>query len=308
MRKAHWAFQEGAAGVLGAGRWLRARAVLWSALLSAGTMALFLTTQFLGSWLHLPPNFAYVIVLGIPILTFILYAFIVRAGEKRRPVEVLVDRQTIPDLLLGAAIGVVMLCLMTALLWSLGLYQVKPNHMRHAFDSFVFDSYLSGMMEELFFRAILLRILARAFGPVWGLVHSAALFGLAHLSHGSWLPVFEIAVNAGLPLGLLYMVTGRLWMAVGLHTAWDFAEESLLGVNTHHGLLLSTPVHGKSAVLTGGAYGPDGSLLSISVGLLSCVVILWIAKNGWFQKKRTTTCNLHEPVIDFNEHSLQELQ
>jgi membrane protease YdiL (CAAX protease family) len=215
----------------------------------------------------------------------VVYRLVVRTWEKRSPVEVLPNARTIPDILIGAAIGVILLSITTAMLWALGLYQIKPNHLNHAFDSFVFDSYLSGMMEELLFRAVLLRILARAFGPRWGLALSAAVFGLAHLSHGSWIPILEIAVNAGLSLGLLYMVTGRLWMAIGMHTAWDFAEESLFGVNTHNGLLLSTPVQGKSALLTGGSYGPDGSLLAMMVGVLCCAAIIWASKKGRFSEQ-----------------------
>jgi membrane protease YdiL (CAAX protease family) len=259
--------------------------VLWAALLFAGAFAFFLSTQFLSSWLHLPPNSSYAIVLGAPILSFVVYRLVVRTWEKRSPVEVLPNARTIPDILIGAAIGVILLSITTAMLWALGLYQIKPNHLNHAFDSFVFDSYLSGMMEELLFRAVLLRILARAFGPRWGLALSAAVFGLAHLSHGSWIPILEIAVNAGLSLGLLYMVTGRLWMAIGMHTAWDFAEESLFGVNTHNGLLLSTPVQGKSALLTGGSYGPDGSLLAMMVGVLCCAAIIWASKKGRFSEQ-----------------------
>jgi uncharacterized protein len=280
-----WSFDPGSSGVLAPGRWLSLRAVLWTVLLSAGAFAFFESTQYLGSWLHLPQNSSYAIVLGIPILAFVVYAKVVQVAERRSPVEVLPNARTIPDLLIGAAIGVILLSITTAMLWALGLYQIKPNHLNHAFDSFVFDSYLSGMMEELLFRAILLRILARAFGPRWGLALSAVAFGLAHLSHGSWLPVLEITIDGGLTLGLLYMVTGRLWMAIGMHTAWDFFEESFLGVNTHNGFLLSTPVQGKSALLTGGSYGPDGSLLAMMVGVLCCAAILWASKKGHFSEQ-----------------------
>jgi membrane protease YdiL (CAAX protease family) len=189
-----------------------------------------------------------------------------------------------PELLVGAALGFCMLCAMTGLLWSLGLYHVRPNHLRHAFDSFLFNSYLSGMLEELLFRAILLRILGRVFGLRWGLVSSALLFGAAHLGHCTWLAAVEIAINGGLVMGLSYMATGRLWMSVGLHTAWDFTEDSFLGVNSHNGFLLSTPAANRSDVLTGGAFGPDGSVLATIVGLLVIVLITSVRKRQLFKK------------------------
>jgi membrane protease YdiL (CAAX protease family) len=197
-------------------------------------------------------------------------------------VEVLPRSGTIPEIVVGALIGFILLCTLTALLWSLGLYQVQMNHWQHAFDSFVFNSYLSGLMEELMFRAILLRILGRAFGVLWGLVLSAVLFGIAHLTHGDWLAVVGIAINAGLTMGLLYMATGSIWMSIGLHTAWDFTEDSLLGVNSHNGLLRSTPVTGKPELLTGGQFGPDASILSLLVGVLLVAAILWAWKKGFF--------------------------
>jgi hypothetical protein len=281
--KPTWPLEEGTMGVLTAGRWLSLRAVLWAALLSAGALAFFLATQYLGPWFHLKPNSYYVIVLGIPILAFVVYAVVVRAAEARTAVEVLPSAGMLTDILIGAAIGFVMLCAMTALLWSLGLYHVQVNHWQHWFDSFVFNSYLSGMMEELLFRAILLRILARAFGIPWGLGLSSLLFGLAHLSHDSWLAATEIMINAGLTLGLLYMVTGRLWMSIGLHTAWDFTEDSLLGVNNHNRLLLSTPVRDKPDLLAGGAYGPDASALATIVGILVIIAIVSAQKRGFFR-------------------------
>lgn len=65
-----------------------------------------------------------------------------------------------------------------------------------------------------------------------------------------------------------------------------FTEDSLLGVNTHTGLLLSTPIAGKSDVLTDGSFGPDGSVWATIVGVSFCPCILLIkAKPSsiWFE-------------------------
>jgi membrane protease YdiL (CAAX protease family) len=279
-----WPIVLGSSGILAPGRWLRLRAILWAIFLSGCALGLFVLTQYLGGWLHLPRSSSYYIVLGIPLLALVGYGFLVSSAEGRTPVEVLLRRGTIAEIVLGALLGFTLLCTLTALLWSLGLYQVRVNHWQHAFDSFVFNSYLSGMMEELMFRAILLRILGRAFGLRWGLVLSAVLFGFAHLTHGDWLAVVGISINAGLTMGLLYMATGSIWMPIGLHTAWDFTEDSLLGVNSHNGLLRSTPVPGKAELFTGGQFGPDASAPSLLVGVLFVVAILFARKKGFFRK------------------------
>jgi membrane protease YdiL (CAAX protease family) len=115
----------------------------------------------------------------------------------------------------------------------------------------------------------------------WGLVLSSVLFGLAHLTHGDWLAVVGITINAGFTMGLLYMATGSIWMSIGLHTAWDFTEDSLLGVNSHNSLLLSTPVAGKSEMLS---FGPDASVLSLLIGVLLSAAIVFVWKRGLFRK------------------------
>jgi membrane protease YdiL (CAAX protease family) len=277
-----WQFEHGTSGVLSPGRWLWLRAMLWALLLSSGALAIFLATQFLGPWLHLPANSSYAIVLILPIAAFVLYAFSVHKGERRIAFEVLPSFAMVEDLAIGALFGFCILWAMVGLLWALGLYHVEWHRWQHIFDAFLFDSYLSGMLEELMFRAILLRILARAFGPRWGLAISSILFGVAHLTHGTWLAALGITINAGLTMGPLYMATGRLWMSVGLHIGWDFTETSILGVNSSDGLLLSTPVPGRSDILTGGSFGPDASVLSYAIGIIAIAAIFYGRKMGLF--------------------------
>jgi hypothetical protein len=45
-------------------------------------------------------------------------------------------------------------------------------------------------------------------------------------------------------------------MSAGMHVAWDFAEEPILGINSHSGLLLSALATGKPAFLTAGSFVP----------------------------------------------------
>lgn len=71
-------------------------------------------------------------------------------------------------------------------------------------------------MEELGFRAILLRITARVFGPVPGLLISAVLFALAHAGYMSAFRAALLFINGGLLLGVLYLLSGSLWVSIAL--------------------------------------------------------------------------------------------
>ncbi len=234
----HWNLELGEAGWLRSGRFLVYRAILWATILFAITAGFFFMSILGAGWLHLRHGSVYLVALIAPLVGAVVYTILVRLVEKRHVSELSLDRSVWREVLTGFVLAMVTVSGMLLVLTALGLYTVQRSHWSGALDSLIFDSYISAVLEELAFRAILLRILARAFGSVPGLILSSLLFGLAHLSHATWVVALLLAFNAGLILGLLYMTTGRLWIAMGMHLGWDFTEESLLGVNSHHGVLL----------------------------------------------------------------------
>ena len=155
---------------------------------------------------------------------------------------------------------------------------VSPGHWQSGFHYFVFNAYISAVVEELGFRAILMRIFARMFGPLPGLLISAALFALAHAGHASPLAVALLVINGGLLLGVLYLVSGSLWLPIGAHIAYDFTEWSLFGYDNTDGYWVVAPSAGHAAWLTGGAAGPDGSVLSALVACLLIIAVVLIAR------------------------------
>lgn len=271
-----WNFETGDRGWLATGRYLVLRALIWAAVLFAIVLGFFLLAVLGLNWLHLPEGPTYVAAVVIPIFAVLAYRALVIVVEKRRATELAGRPFPGRDIAIGFVAGIAVVGAMLLLLLAFGLYETSrgsPDGLA-ALRSLVFNSYISAVLEELAFRAVLLRLFARAFGPIAGLVLSSALFGAAHLSHGSWIAAAEIAFNGGLIMGLLYMTTGRLWMCMGLHLGWDFSEETLFGINTHSGLLQSVPVATKNVLFTGGTYGPDGSLYSVIVGIVAIVIIL----------------------------------
>lgn len=278
-----WNIELGSAGVLAPGKAFALRCIVWAAVLYAIVFGFLVVSVFAPQWLKLSSSASYVPALLVPILAFAFYWLLVTLVERRIPTEIVFKMSSVLDLLLGFVMGLVLIVVMLTTVYALGFYRVTIGHWSGWFQSLVYDSYISGMLEELAFRAVLLRIFARLFNPVAGLVISSALFGLAHLTHGTLFQALQIAFIAGVTLGLPYMLTGRLWLSVGMHIGWDFTEESLLGVNTKHGLLLSTPDPSRSVFLTGGAYGPDGSLFALFVGILIASGMLYSHKKGWFR-------------------------
>jgi membrane protease YdiL (CAAX protease family) len=218
-----------------------------------------------------------------------LYAGLVRLAEARSPSE-LALRPALKDLVIGLVVGAAMLSAVVGLLVVSGLYEVTGPRASSPWDM-ISVGVVSGSMEELIFRAIVLRLLMRAFGAWPALALSAALFGALHLSNPNATPTaaIAIAIEAGLMLAAFYMLTGRIWMSVGVHAAWNFAQgwiwgARVSGIEVKESLYLSAPRAGAPDWLSGGAFGPEASVPAMVVGTAVAVVVLsWAWKRGNFK-------------------------
>jgi membrane protease YdiL (CAAX protease family) len=87
---------------------------------------------------------------------------------------------------------------------------------------------LAPLFEETLFRGVLLPVVARSFGPAWGVLVSALVFAVAHLSLGELPPLLML----GLGLGWLRWSGGRLSCCVLMHSFWNaltFSNLLILG-------------------------------------------------------------------------------
>ena len=113
---------------------------------------------------------------------------------------------------------------------------------------------------------------------------TSALFGFLHTGNNgeNWIGIFAASL-----IGFVFCVsiwaTGSAWWAIGCHAAWDWAETYFFGVadsgNVAVGHYLTASPSG-SALWSGGADGPEGSLLVIPVVLLILLVILVLYGRG----------------------------
>ncbi len=78
----------------------------------------------------------------------------------------------------------------------------------------------AGLSEELFFRLVLPLLLYAVTGQaVLAFVLAVVIFGLGHAYQGLWGIIMTGLV--GLMLGLVYLYSGNLWLAVGIHAGID---------------------------------------------------------------------------------------
>jgi len=131
--------------------------------------------------------------------------------------------------------------------------------------------------EELMFRGYAFQLLAGSFGP-WPVIPAfGILFAVAHLSTlGSWWLGMVNTGLWGLLLGFAVWRSGALWMSIGLHFGWNFilplAGARLSGFTLG---LTGYELKWKAAIwLSGGEYGPEGSVLT-TVACALLMIWLW---------------------------------
>ncbi|GGU90732.1 CAAX amino protease [Actinomadura cremea] len=148
-------------------------------------------------------------------------------------------------------------------------------------------------VEEVLFRGVVFRILEERAGTVAALVASSVLFGATHLVNANatlW-GTLAIALTGGTMLAAAYVATRSLWLPIGLHFAWNFSLAGVFGVavsgsDAPADGLLETTLSGPS-LLTGGAFGPEASLLALLVCLPPTVLFLrHAARTGQIRRRR----------------------
>jgi membrane protease YdiL (CAAX protease family) len=223
------------------------------------------------------------LAIGVPtaVLAVLVYGWVVRRTEHRPSTEVALEGSPAAigrGTLIGAALfGAVMVNLFTS-----GHYEVDGvGSVPGAAGLFGFMA-AAAVTEELLFRGVLFRITEERVGTWIALVLTGALFGLSHLlnPNASVWGATAIAIEAGGMLTAAYVATRKLWVPIGLHFGWNFAASGIFstevsGNDTPQGLLDSAMSGPK--LLTGGDFGPEGSVYSVLFCVLATIAFMWLA-------------------------------
>jgi membrane protease YdiL (CAAX protease family) len=214
------------------------------------------------------------------VLVWFGYRFYVRRIEKREPAE-LATTGMARELGIGLLFGAGLVALTFAVLAALGVYQFGGVNVP-SFKMLVplAELLLVGMAEEMMFRGVIFGVTERSLGSKPAIVISALVFSLAHLSNEG-ISVLSIAVIAvyGVIQAALYMKTRRLWACIGTHIAWNYCisevfSSTVSGHAASDGLLRGELV--GNAMLTGGVFGVEGSLIALL--LITVAAAFWLRR------------------------------
>ncbi|WP_399891238.1 lysostaphin resistance A-like protein [Streptomyces sp. BBFR51] len=214
-------------------------------------------------------------------LVVFVYAWVVRRTERRQALDVAREGAA-AKAGWGILMGVGMFTAVIVNLFASGHYEVDGVGSVQGAVGLVGFMAGAAATEEVLFRGVLFRIIEEHLGTYLALGLTGLGFGAMHLLNEDatlW-GALAIAIEAGFMLAAAYAATRSLWLAIGVHFGWNFAAAGIFsvavsGTGTNEGLLDAAMSGPK--LLTGGDFGPEGSVYSVGFGALLTLVFLWLA-------------------------------
>lgn len=218
--------------------------------------------------------------LGVFAVAISSYWAVVHWYERRPVSELRVNWRWI---MAGAAAGSLSIAAPISVLYASGHYQVTAVRGLDGVGGLLFVILVAAVIEEVFFRGFLFRILEERVGMRVALAVTAVVFSAAHYANNGFTATTLIAVVlTSLMWSGVYIVSRSLWVAGAHHCCWNATIFlSGLPLSGQEEWRQQAPIvseyHG-SVLWSGGAFGPENSLLSIGVTVVVCLVLWRLAQ------------------------------
>ena len=213
------------------------------------------------------------------------------------------NKQTIRDLFFGFLLSGIMAGLFLLLLSSFNLVEINGlnigkndavlqndfsfiNFMKivsvGSLSILLIEHILVGYWEELVFRGYILQNMVDGMGFKIAVIISCVIYGLIHAANpNATLLSSLIIVLFGFLRIYGYSITKMLWLSMGMHIGWNFFQGPIFGfaASGHKKTtLLDIYLISDKEWLTGGEFGPEGSVLIIPIILIALLVMNWYSK------------------------------
>jgi len=203
-----------------------------------------------------------------------------RFFEKKKMIDIGLrfSKRNTRELLLGVVLPVVMLSIVFLFYIVFGFGYVVTGDI-YFIDSFLLPFFLYILVafnEEILFRGYMFQKFIELTNKYVALFLLSICFGFAHVfnPHISALSVINI-ILVGMFFSICYIKTTSLWLPISMHFTWNFVQ----------GVVFGFPVSGEKYSdtisfvstgpewITGGHFGPEGSIL-VSVLLLAVSLLI----------------------------------
>ncbi|KAF2515890.1 CPBP family intramembrane metalloprotease [Flavobacterium zhairuonense] len=205
------------------------------------------------------------------------YILFFKKYDKRTVVE-LSSKGIVKNFIGGFLIGFILQSLTILVIYLNGNYIVlNVNPISFILIPFTL-MFTIAIIEEILVRGIILRIIEEKLGSYIALTISSILFGVFHLANPNGTLISSICITtAGFLMGTAFIYSRNLWFPIALHFAWNFTQSGIFGAitsgNEKTKSLFEAKIQGPEFI-TGGEFGPEGSIQAILFCLTGTIILL----------------------------------
>ncbi|AEW20767.1 CAAX amino terminal protease family protein [Tannerella forsythia 92A2] len=151
---------------------------------------------------------------------------------------------------------------------------------------FFFGFVIQGAQEEILTRGYFMMSLSTRLPAIAAILISSFTFSVLHLfNSGFGLLAFVNLVLYGVFLAVYMLKTGNIWGVCAIHSVWNFSQGNLYGMPVSGMNIMETSLFSSSLVegkewLSGGAFGPEGGVITSAVSILAIVLTLLLGKRS----------------------------
>lgn len=221
--------------------------------------------------------------LFVSVSCILSYIFFFKKYEKRAVTE-FASKGLANNLFIGAVIGFTLQSLTILVMYLNGNYSItKVNPISFILIPFAL-MFTVAIIEEILVRGIIFRIMEEKLGSYVSLTISSVLFGVFHLANPYGTLISSICITtAGFLMGAAFIYSRNLWMPIALHFAWNFTQSGIYGAitsgNEKTKSLFKVKIQGPEFI-TGGEFGPEGSIQAIVFCALGTIVLLILCQKN----------------------------
>ena len=221
------------------------------------------------------------ILLCVPYLVMIITLFLwVKFIEKRTPYSIgFINHNKIRKYLFGFGTGFGAMSVIIGLMTLAGTIKVNQSGVAELAATggvilYLFGYFIQGGSEEIIIRGWQFQVIGTRYKPWLGALISSLFFAFMHIFNTGVNVLYIINLFLFSSLLVLYIMNdGNIWSACGWHTAWNWTMGNIFGlqvsgVTDGNNSLLNLSSSG-SQLLTGGVIGPEGSIFTTLVLLIS---------------------------------------
>ena len=214
------------------------------------------------------------------ISVFFVYYFFVQLIEKRKPLEIIINKSSVKEFFVGAIVSFSTISIVVLIIWLTGNVSINSTiNSAPLLDSFLYHTFFAFLQDIIYF-AVIFRIIENRYGSWTAITVASIIFGFKHLlfpGYTIW-SVIAQTIEAGILFSSLFILYRKIWAILGFHMIWNFIQYGFFQGFEHEGFIPLLNMKFTVGLISGMPVGLEASIISFTILTSLGIYLLFIVK------------------------------